>query len=115
MTKKQSLTEEQQILKDEKAEKSKIYRNKKLISLGEKFNKCNNSTMLLIYNYLNNEKIPLYNNDDKDDIEVFNMEDLKNKHIKDINAIIKKYINIKATKSVPVKNYNNELILFDDY
>jgi len=113
---KRILTEEEQILKDKKAEKSKIYRDKKLSSLCDKFNKCNNSTMLLIYHYLNNHKIPFYNDDDNEN-EIFEMEDLTNKHIKEINAIIKKHINIKpskSSKSIPVKNYNYELVLFDD-
>lgn len=139
MVKKQILTKEQQTQKDFLKEqqilkkeqqflKSENYKNKKLDSLSKKINLSNLPTIKLIYDYLIKARIDFYNDDDddnKNNIVKFEMQQLNNKHIKDINAIIKennKHINIK-TKSTktekkpekkPEKNYNEALILFDD-
>ena len=103
MTKKQILTEEQQILKEEqqilKKEqllKSENYKNKKLASLNEKINKCHLPAIKLIYDYLIKSRIEFYN-DENDGITKFELQQLNNNHIKDINAIIKnnKQINLK--------------------
>ena len=80
----------------------------------------------LIYAYFIKEKINFYNDDDDNkNIIYFEMEQLNNNHIKEINDIIKlnnKHNNIKKEskkietkkQKMPDKNYNNELILFND-
>jgi hypothetical protein len=124
MVKKQILTKEQQtqrqILKEQRFLKSENYKNKKLVSLSQKINKCHLPTIKLIYDYLIKARIDFYNEDNEendDNIIKFDMQQLNNTHIKDINTIIKnnKHINIKTkSEKKPEKNYNYELILFDD-
>jgi hypothetical protein len=130
MVKKQILTEEQQQQKQQKKEeqilKSQNFKLKKLSSLSDKINKCHLPTIKLIYAYFIKEKINFYNDDDDNkNIIYFEMEQLNNNHIKEINDIIKlnnKHNNIKKEskkietkkQKMPDKNYNNELILFND-
>ena len=121
---KQILKEQQQFLKEQKILKSIEYKTKKMNSLNNKMNKCDLPTLKLIYAYLIKNKIMFFNDETesggdivKFDIVKFDMMDLTNEHIRILNKIIKdnfKIKVIKAPKSLPDINYNNELILFDD-
>ena len=72
--------------------------------------------------YLIENKIMFFNDDTESggDVVKFDMMDLKDENIRILNKIIKDNYKIKVVKAVkvpkslPVKNYNYELILFDD-
>ena len=114
--------QQQQFLKEQKILKSIEYKTKKINSLNIKLNKCDLPTLKKIYAYLIENKIMFFNDDTESggDVVKFDMMDLKDENIRILNKIIKDNYKIKVVKAVkvpkslPVKNYNYELILFDD-
>ena len=108
---------QQQFLKEQKFLKSIEYKTKKMNRLNIKINKCDLPTLKIIYDYLIKNKIMCFNDGD---IVKFDTLELTNENIRMLNKIItdnykfKVVKVVKARKSIPVKNYNMELILFDD-